>query len=180
MSKAIRYLRISTCVVSGLACVALLALWARSYWWTDSFYGPSPISNGFAITSTYGRFMIGGGDPDEPTTECDLLSTRFDDPANGINPRFFPAVFAFDFSGANWYLHIPHWFVVLVAGLTAFVLAKQRSYSVRTVLIITTIIALALGSIVYYANHAEGGGGGGGFGGGLARSFQATLRLHPG
>jgi hypothetical protein len=166
MKNAIRYLRISTAALCGVTCVAVVALWIRSYWWTDDFYGPFPMSNGFAISSNYGRFMIGGGDTDEPTTEWELLSTRFDDPANGMSPQLLPPIFAFDFSDANWYLHMPQWFVALVAGLIAFALAKRRSYSVRTMLIITTLIALALGAIVYYASHADGGGGHGGGGGG--------------
>lgn len=166
MKNAIRYLRVSTAALCGATCVAVIALWIRSYWWTDSFYGPSPVSNGFEIISTYGRVMLGGGDPKEPTIEWDLTSTRFDDPANGMSPQSSPPVFAFDFSDADWYLHMPHWFVALVAGLLAFALAKQRSYSVRMVLIVMTLIALALGTIVYYATHAEGGGGRGGGGGG--------------
>ena len=34
-----RKLRITWTVFCGIACVLLLALWARSYWWMDNFGG---------------------------------------------------------------------------------------------------------------------------------------------
>ena len=32
----IRYLRIAFSVMCGIACVLLIALWVRSYWWADT------------------------------------------------------------------------------------------------------------------------------------------------
>ena len=176
MSNAISYVRISASAASGLACIALIALWVRSYWWTDSLYGPILLPNGFGITSTSGRFMLGGGDPDEPVTKWEFLGFKFDDPMGGINPEFLPPVFAFDVSDEDWYAHVPHWILALTEGLIAFALARRRSYSLRILLIMTAVIAMALGAIVYYANHAQGGGGGGGAGGGLAYDLHLTAK----
>jgi hypothetical protein len=170
MSRHPRYLRITWTVFCGVACLLLIALWVRSFWWTDSLDGPVLWPNGCSVTSTNGRLMINDGDREESVTEWDFLSFKFDDPVRGVDPQFLGPVFAFHPSEADeTYLCVPHWFLALIAGSIAFIFARGRSYSLRTMMLVVTLIAIGLGLIAYYATHAEQGGGGGGSGnGGLA------------
>jgi hypothetical protein len=168
-------LRVTLSITCGVASVVLIGLWVRSYWRSDYFEGPILWPHGCTFTSMNGRLMFGGVEPDDPITDWDFGSYKFDDPHGpAAFAEFFGPVFAFypsEEDGA--YIHVPHWFLALIFGLIAFVFARRRSYSLRTLLIITTLVAIGLGSIVYYATHANQGGGGGGHGGGLALRFRS-------
>ena len=125
--------------------------------------------NGCSITSISGRLMIGGGEKDDPITDWDYADFKYDDPhGTAMMVPYFGPVFAFyPLEEDGGYIHVPHWFPALISGLIAFVLAKRRSYSLRTLLVVMSLIAIGLGLIVYYSTHANQGGMGGG-GGGLA------------
>lgn len=125
--------------------------------------------------------MIGGGDEQDPITDWELTSLPFDDRYNPqLDSQFYGPVFAFYPSEEEGsYTHVPHWFPAVIAGLTAFACAKRRRYSLRTILIVTTLIALAMGAIVYYAKHADQGGMGGSGNGGLAGGFRQNFRPIP-
>jgi hypothetical protein len=115
-----------------------------------------------------GRLMIGGGDKEHAITDWDFLSYRFDDPdeEDPVDSQFLPPVFSFYFSEEGGaYINVPHWFLALITGSLAFVSARRRRYSLRTLLIVVTLVAIGLGLIAYYSTHAQptfGGGGGGG------------------
>ena len=51
-----RKLRIAFSATCGIACVLLVVLWVRSYWWVDDFRSPSP---NIAIKSLPGRLEVG-------------------------------------------------------------------------------------------------------------------------
>ena len=97
-------------------------------------------------------FGEGGGDDENANTDWDFDSFNIDDPLGpGRNAAFLGPVFAFhiaDEDGA--YIHVPHWFPALILGSVAFALAKRRHYSVRTLLIVMTLVAIGLGLIVNY------------------------------
>jgi hypothetical protein len=119
--------------------------------------------------------MLGGVDQEDALTDWDFGSFKSDDPnGQGQFAEFLGPVFAFYPSEADGsYIHVPHWFPALIAGSIAFVFTKRRSYSLRTLMIVVTLIATGLGLIAYYATHAnQGGGGFGGGGGGLAYDWR--------
>ena len=130
--------------------------------------------------------MIEAGDEQDPIEEWDFLSFKFDAPLGApVDSQFLPPVFSFHPSEEDGaYIYVPHWFLALITGSIAFVLARRRSYSLRTLLIVMTLVAVGLGLIAYYSTHAEQGGFGGG-GGGLAfrrtdsrRISDRILRMH--
>ena len=56
-----RKLRIAWSVACGLACVLLIVLWARSYWWCDNCYIASRIN----LSSCYGLIKFDAALPPE-------------------------------------------------------------------------------------------------------------------
>jgi hypothetical protein len=154
--------------------VLLAALWLRSYWRIDDLQGPILWPSGFSLTSETGCLAIGGGEEQEPITGWDFSSLELGDssvsPYIALPVQFQPPVFAFHPSvEAGAYIRVPHWFLAQIAAMLAFAFANRRPYSLRTLLIVVTLIALELGGIAYYIAHAEAGAGGfGGGGGGLA------------
>src|SRR5712671_2831573 len=50
-----RKLRIAWSVACGIACVLLIVLWVRSYWWFDSAVGPISGTRFLVVSSGYGR-----------------------------------------------------------------------------------------------------------------------------
>jgi len=181
MPKWISYLRIAFAALCGFACVLLLVLWVRSYWRSDGVQGPILWAHGFTLTSFNGRFMFGGGDEEDPITEWDCSSFKYDDQYGpGQMAQFLGPVFAFHPSEEDGaYVHVPHWFLALIAGSIAFLFAKRRRYSLRTVLIVTALIAIGMGTIVYYAKHANPGGMSGSGRGGLANDSRRNSGLQP-
>src|SRR4051794_25226064 len=50
-----RKLRIAFSVACGIACVLLVVLWIRSYWWHDAVYGPLPGNHRFDLSAACGK-----------------------------------------------------------------------------------------------------------------------------
>jgi hypothetical protein len=77
-----RKLRIAWSVACGIACVLLIALWVRSFWWWDTVgivYGDSLIS------SLQGRVYVDG------VVNADNVTTEISKPINSLekNLAFF-------------------------------------------------------------------------------------------
>ena len=63
--RILRLLRIAFSAVCGIVCLLMIALWVRSYWWSDYFHVPLPIPNVLTVHSMYG------------TTDWYLKSSKF-------------------------------------------------------------------------------------------------------
>ena len=155
-----RKLRIAWAVVCAIACVLLCALWVRSYWWMDGVGG-----------DYRGRFTSIGSD----SGTINYLSTRALVGLVGIGPGFhsFPVTAksgseeessddesdtAYRFLGFEWnwfadgvIASVPFWFAVLIAAIFAAVPWLRWRFSLRTLLIATTLVAVMLGLIVWAA-----------------------------
>jgi hypothetical protein len=55
--RRFRKLRIAWSVGWGVVCLLLIALWVRSYWWTDSIWRYTP-TGGTRIDSLYGKAIL--------------------------------------------------------------------------------------------------------------------------
>src|SRR3954454_7670294 len=64
-----RKLRLAWSVACGVACVLLILLWVRSYWWEDTLFSvQGSARNVLAVGSMYGRTQLvyqPGGDSEE-------------------------------------------------------------------------------------------------------------------
>jgi hypothetical protein len=139
----IRKLRIAWSIVCGIACVLLIALWVRSYWNVDSI-----ITKLGLISSVEGSFVSTSLFHLSPT---DTHAWEFDEHSYEIT---FPesTFLGFHFVGdtLGWVALVPQWFVVLAAVTLAAApwLRWSKRFSLRTLLIVTTLVAVVLGLIV--------------------------------
>jgi hypothetical protein len=138
-----RNLKIAWSVVCGITCVLLIALWVRSYWHVDSI-----ISKFGLIGSVQGSFVSTSLFRLSPT---DTHEWEFDGHSYEVTfpeSTFLGFYFVGDASG--WIALVPQWFVVFAAVTLAaapWVLWSKR-FSLRTLLITTTLVAVVLGLIV--------------------------------
>jgi hypothetical protein len=143
-----RKLRIAWSVLCGVACVLLIGLWVRSYWRMDSVQLNLPGTRGGLLSSRGGRlrFMLA----ENISGHYAYLSTRIS--TLSVNPlatsRFG---FAFESSilAARTDITIPDWIVVTVGVVFAVIPWLRSRFSLRTLLIATTLGAVVLGLIVW-------------------------------
>src|SRR4051812_16865232 len=137
-SAAMRFrkLRIAWSVFWGLACVLLIVLWVRSYWMADYIF-----SRHVGMCSATGvvqfEVRLRAGDyqwASIPANESKAISPRFQ----------FHFWFRPDIGG---YVNIQYPFLVLILSISATV-SHIRRFSLRTLLIATTLTGVVLGLIV--------------------------------
>jgi hypothetical protein len=148
-----RKLRIAWSVGCAIACVLLCVLWVRSYWW---IYGLNAYDgrHEFGIGVERGDLVAAfGGVPK-------LSRLHFFWNSEPVTPDFdMPGLMGF-YCGTHPYedsgtlLLLPLWlFAILAAtaGVTPWIIAIRLRFTVRILLIATTLIAVILGAIVYAA-----------------------------
>jgi hypothetical protein len=138
----LKYVRIAVTVLGLTACVLLVALWVRSYWWFDS------TSIG-GILSAKGRVYIQGSINFEsedllnaPVPDVQMYQTRF-----GTNVIFARGV---KITMVRADAVLPYWALTLLAAILATVpwLPWSNRFSLRTLLIVATLVAVVLGVVV--------------------------------
>jgi hypothetical protein len=149
-----RKLRIAWSVVCGLACVLLIALWVRSYWYTDDLAFRSIVAGRLTFFSNKGEmWLYWHADTLLRVIDFGSISTKYD-------PGFPPTSLGFGFirdddldDGLDyWGIGFPQWFLSLicVAGIAIPWLPWwSKRFSLRTLLIATTFVAVVLGGIVW-------------------------------
>jgi hypothetical protein len=148
----LKYLRIAVTALSLTACALLVALWVRSYTWND-IVSRIEISGAFAtLGSSVGRAYVvhGSNGPlpgADPTTfpQTNFSTTR--ERSLGWRSR----------SGFEWKSHpryrvvyCPYWFLVFIAVSVAVApwIHWSRRFSLRTLLIVTTLVAVGLRVVI--------------------------------
>jgi hypothetical protein len=115
-----RKLRIAWSVGWGVLCLLLVVLWVRSYGQMDSIDSISATGQYSGLVSHHGRITFVKG-------------------YNGAN-AFREFIFA-----------VPHWFVSLVFFVVAALpcIPWSNRFSLRTLLIGMTVVAVVLGSVIW-------------------------------
>ena len=158
--RTFRILRIAASVVFGLLCILLIALWVRSYWRYDWLGGLSVTSrnneflpmNGCLVESANGVLVViyvgnlrewlsalgqfTGSSPAIPSVR--VTGDEGESTWHGFRAKVYPNGI---FRGSG-----PHWFFVLVLGAAGAV-PWIRRFSLRTLLIATTLVAVGLGLV---------------------------------
>jgi hypothetical protein len=146
----IRWLRIAVTVVCSLVCIGLIGLLVRSYWRADTVYNTD-----IALVSAQGciLFVYEQHTP-HPYRNWGVVNQPISIWRNdhGPDPR---GKFGFNFAHIpkGWLIATPTWLLVILIGSIAAVpwIRWSWRFSLRTMLIVTTLVAMALGFIVWMA-----------------------------
>jgi hypothetical protein len=148
--RLIRGLRIAWTVGCGILCVLLVVLWMRSYWYSDHL---ARVRNGdmYGIESACGSIRpFFTRRVAAPSYIEWLLLTE---PLADTNRAFEHPIFGWDAGDYPDYFmaYLPHWLpAMLLAAVAAIPWVRwSRRFSVRTLLIATTLIAIVLGLVVW-------------------------------
>jgi hypothetical protein len=150
-----RKLRIAWSVVCGIACVLLIVLWVRSARDTlDLFEWQYDAS--IHIASLHGRMevFINMGKTKSPYTPRGFNYTSRQDKFDWFQHTGF-AEYGFEFVRGGvpgaYFLILPHWLLAAFAGFLLAAAWIRWHFTLRTLLIATTLVAIVLGLIVWAA-----------------------------
>lgn len=145
--------------VWGMACALLIVLWVQSYWWCDIVtYRPS-TTTAFRLLSDEGQVsyfdqsqsLLFMGEPPPIGWSIDKKwYAGYSSDISDISP--FKKVFRGFALNGTFGNQVPDWFLlVVVAGLGAapWLSRWPCRFSLRTLLIATTLIAVGLGLVVW-------------------------------
>jgi hypothetical protein len=137
-----RKLRIAWSPLCGILCLLLIALWVRSYWRADCVQAVHAGRTISLDTNTgVAFFCVQGSVPPLPTPKWQHFSTE-----SGVGP-IFHRNFWLPWSARVKGIQSPMWMpTIFVAALAGAPWLKRR-FSLRTLLIGMTIVAVALGLI---------------------------------
>ena len=157
------YLRIAVTALSLTTCVLLIALWVRSYWYWDHLYNPIGNGNLIIIESSSSRVIVKLATGSGPWTwhisrelHGDYWAGAFKDWEEANRHK---GIVGFACYATPWITtyRAPYWFLVLLSVTLAVIpwLPWSRRFSLRTLLIATTLIAIMLGVIAFKLNKPE-------------------------
>jgi hypothetical protein len=148
----LRRLRITVSTACLIVCVLLVSMWVRSYWWHDQICsGETPV--GWQVDSVPGHFQV-ERILSSPSPYWEFGSHPVREGVN-LGTPLFPDI---TLSSYPNYLDVgsPYWFAVLVTSavgiLSAFPWLRWR-FSLRMLLIATTLVAATFGTLSYALNH---------------------------
>jgi hypothetical protein len=149
-----RKLRIAWSVMWGVACLLLSALWVRSYNRPDGPFQSSSWRNiGWYCSETSVVLWV----PVNPDlTHLDVgksggdVRSRRSEKANRIHVLGFKLT---SLSWSRWGLEMPYWFPALVTASLAVTPWSRWRFSLRTLLIGITLVAVGLGLVVYASRN---------------------------
>ena len=148
----LKYLRIAVTALSLTACVLLIALWVRSYWWADdvgtlSIGGYEITAGSYCGTTT---FLI------YENADAALSEMYFD--CYEIEKDHYQVTAFFDYyrieesywDTAATCITMPHWFWASVSLSIAGIpwISSYKRFSLRSLLIAITLVAMVLGTII--------------------------------
>jgi hypothetical protein len=152
-----RYLRITWTVFCGIACVLLIVLWVRSYWWTDLIFEEVVVpqtrfrsqtislSNGFGVLAI--ARQLGGLWP--PRHGWQHITSKVTAADDKWKQSIVRSSFIWENSAIGFHIRVPHWSLVLILGSIGVLSWFPRRFTLRALLIATTLVAVVLGVIAW-------------------------------
>lgn len=144
-----RKLRIAWSVLWGLLAIVLIAWWVRSYWWVDLVSAPVTKSTNFVLSSMpngFGFGFVGKSSTVMPTWMSNWTAEWLE-----VGERADRSDFLTYFQLYHGVVGMPYWFGLLLSATFAAAPWLRWRFSLRTLLIATTLIAVALGLIMWAA-----------------------------
>jgi hypothetical protein len=142
-----RKLRIAWSVAWGVVSLLLIVLWVRSYWWGDYLSVNCGTFCNFYLEADDGELNAIFGPPVHPSSWIDYGSMYG-------HRDYSHMVFGFYFGGYEmfpdiWGAVAPFWFLVPAAAVVAAAPWVKCRFSLRTMLIAMSLVAVGLGLAVY-------------------------------
>jgi hypothetical protein len=146
-----RKLRIAFSAGCGVVCLLLIALWVRSYVLLDHFIVPLHGRSTTEIYSERGTMLCFYFQVSDYRWHYDAARLPTDAPRPVLKSRKLPGFAWTRTSPIEAVVIIPFWFpLVTMASLAAATWIRwSRRFSLRTLLIATTLVAVVLGLISY-------------------------------
>jgi hypothetical protein len=142
-----KYVRIAVTALCLAACMLLVALWVRSYWWSDE----CTLASRLMIRSAPGRVHYHAlFDPYSFTQDWNYSCWPISDGASKLELAK-DNLFRFARHSITTPGVVPYWFLILPpAALSVVLWIRQLKwrFSLRTLFIATTLVAAGLGSII--------------------------------
>jgi hypothetical protein len=163
MPRYIRKLRIAFSVTCGIACVLLVVLWVRSYWWLDYFHGnvgpttahstPGYLqSRNLFMATRQGRFFIASSPVKTKRLNITIRESLPNDEERAILLQENLGLELNDIQ-LPWLTRnsvaSPYWVPFILTATVAALPWIRWRFSLRTLLIATTLVAVVLGLIIY-------------------------------
>ena len=148
-----RYLRIAFSAVCGIVCLLLCVLWLQSYRWLDGVSMPITTARTIAIWSGGGRVefqMADYGGPSGPSNPWSIVRVSRKEVQDYLKEAGIKSETRY-FGRTQFGFLLPSWLLVLVTITLATVSWIRWRFSLRTLLIAMTFVAVALGLIVAFA-----------------------------
>ena len=149
MAKFLRYLRIAFSATCLIACVLLCVLWVRSYRWFDQIIGPISTFSVVVSQSLNGQVLI------EITDDANIVDKRerkWTWSASKLQSKW-NVLGLYKLASPSLYSQLrvvfPYWFLMVLSGVASVAPWIRWRFSLRTLLIATTLVAVGLGAIVY-------------------------------
>jgi len=151
-----RYLRLAAAGFFVLLTIALISLWVRSYWWRDTVIGPAGETHVIAWGSHHGRIAYESMKRTSSSKRAWTFNSypTYANPGtwNWQNGTLFGSGFNFSATPGWSRMSVSYLLLTGVSASLATVLASKRTwrFSLRSILIATTLLAVALGLGVYF------------------------------
>jgi hypothetical protein len=141
-----RQLRIAFSVVCVIVCLMLIVLWLRSYWRLEILEKQIGL-RAVQISSVKGRIAIAHFEPRTYVIGMPYLNVGAGDAADWRKGRV-----AYYDDGSVTALIVPHWLLAILSATLAVIPWISRSYrfSLRTLLLATTLVGVVLGLAVTF------------------------------
>ncbi len=157
-TRVIRWLRLSASALCLILCGLLIALWVRSYRWHDNCSGHI---GGKFLTIQSSRGELGIGRLTSPSKTFPLWSITSDDMPDAKRlwwsmedrPPLSLVGIRYQHLSPVWTLFaVRYWLPVLITAILVCVpwIDRATRFSLRTMLIVTTLVAVVLGMIVTF------------------------------
>jgi hypothetical protein len=149
-----RNLRLAWSVAWGLVALLLVVLWVRSYWWETYLHVNRATSGRVYVEGQCGEVFIGISEQSDRPSWIDYGTGEL----KGGLRNFDYTVLGFYFGGDEMFqglfiIVVPFWFLTCAFAAASAIpwIRWSKRFSLRTLLIATTLVAVVLGAVVWSA-----------------------------
>jgi hypothetical protein len=149
----LRKLRIAWSLFCGLACVLLFALWYRSYWTEDVITRVSNRPSAISVGSQVGTFSFAYFDASAAyKSNRNPYASHIGWEYTAIEANLPKQISFWERGPTSATVNVRHWQLAILVSLIGAVIWLPWQFSLRTLLIATTLVAGVLGLAVWAAS----------------------------